>query len=244
MARRTKLATCAVLVPIILIIIFRAANILAYIPIGDRLTKVLPASFRADVSEAILSRASAAIPPERIPLLERAVSVWPTNREAVKALCEDYSLKYARDEAYRPIQVCTEYLKLDSSANGNLLMGNALTRKFNAAGNCESLPYYEKALSLEPSNENALKHLGWSAGLCGELKKSAEVLEAHVRILEAKSSPSLNYADLIRTDRLMLSYVYGRLGDDVLAVKQCEMANPQQHSCKCALKEEGGFKCE
>ncbi|PYX28880.1 MAG: hypothetical protein DMG80_15615 [Acidobacteria bacterium] len=121
-------------------------------------------------------------------------------------------------------------------------MGRALTRTFNAKGNCEALPYFEKALSLDSSSHGTLWEVGWSAGLCGEFKKSAEALETHAKFLEQESPRQ--YQAMIRTDRIMLSYVYSRLGNEALATANCEMTNPSQSGCKCTLPDSGeGFRC-
>jgi hypothetical protein len=239
---RTKLLASALLLSLLTVVGLYSIAILAAIPAFDGFTTRLPMGLRVNIANAILLKAGSTDYTNKTRLLERSTTIDPHNAKALRLLCENYSHKYARGQADLPIRACRAYFQLDKSATGHLLMGHALTRTFNAKGNCEALPYFEKALSLDSSSQGALWEVGWSAGLCGEFKRSAEALETHAKFLEQESrrqSP-----EMIRTDQIMLSYVYGRLGNDALAIANCEIANPGQSACKCTLPDSGeGFRC-
>jgi tetratricopeptide (TPR) repeat protein len=212
---RTQLLASALLLSLLTVVGLYSSAILTAIPVFDGFTTRLPMGLRVNIANAILLKADSTDYSNKTRLLERATTIDPHNAQAWRLLCENYSHKYARGQADTPIKVCRAYFQLDKSATGHLLMGRALTRTFNAKGNCEALPYFEKALSLDSSSHGTLWEVGWSAGLCGEFKKSAEALETHAKFLEQESPRQ--YQAMIRTDRIMLSYVYSRLGNEALA---------------------------
>src|SRR5258706_9067908 len=108
---RTKRRARALLLSLLTVVGLYSSAILAAIPAFDSFTTRLPMGLRVNIANAILLKAGSADYTTKTRLLERATTIDPHNAQALRLLCENYSRKYARDQADLPILACRTYFQ-------------------------------------------------------------------------------------------------------------------------------------
>ena len=162
---------------------------------------------------------------EAVAPLEKALSIKPTETDALSILGQVYEALHRYDDAYRLYETA---LKLDSK-NSLILNNFAYSLSERGIDLEKALEMAKRAIELDPKNSAYLDTMGWVYFKLGDYKKAEEfVRKALSKRTKADGSPA--------TLEEHLGDIYEKMGERSKAVEQWEKAL-QSDPAKTNLKE-------
>ncbi len=165
---------------------------------------------------------------EAVKPLEKAISIKPTDTDALSTLGLVYESLHRYDDAYRIYETA---LKLD--AKNSLILNNyAYSLSDRGLELDKALKMAELAIKLDPNNSAYLDTIGWVYFKLGDYRKAASYVEKalSVRLKSDGSAATLEEH---------LGDIYEKLGDNDKAIEQWEKAlrdNPNNTGLKVKIE--------